>query len=290
VAMVNKAICTFTSSNSHTMSVAKKDYKRITTKSLIEMKANGEKISMLTSYDFTMAKIVDSAGVDVILVGDSASNVMAGHETTLPITLDQMIYHASSVVRAASRALIVIDLPFGSYQSDPKEALRSSIRIMKESGAHAVKLEGGSEIKDSIKKILNAGIPVMGHLGLTPQSIYKFGTYTVRAKEDAEAEKLLEDAKLLEKLGCFALVLEKIPAKLAEKVAQSISIPVIGIGAGGGVDGQVLVIHDMLGMNNEFSPRFLRRYMNLYDDMTRAIGLYVTDVKSHDFPSEKEQY
>ncbi|MEZ0007104.1 3-methyl-2-oxobutanoate hydroxymethyltransferase [Flavobacterium sp. 28YEA47A] len=272
------------------MSVAKKDYKRITTKSLIEMKANGEKISMLTSYDFTMAKIVDSAGVDVILVGDSASNVMAGHETTLPITLDQMIYHASSVVRAASRALIVIDLPFGSYQSDPKEALRSSIRIMKESGAHAVKLEGGSEIKDSIKKILNAGIPVMGHLGLTPQSIYKFGTYTVRAKEETEAEKLLEDAKLLEKLGCFALVLEKIPAKLAEKVAQSISIPVIGIGAGGGVDGQVLVIHDMLGMNNEFSPRFLRRYMNLYDDMTRAIGEYVTDVKSRDFPSEKEQY
>ncbi|KQS53596.1 MULTISPECIES: 3-methyl-2-oxobutanoate hydroxymethyltransferase [Flavobacterium] len=272
------------------MSVAKKDYKRITTKSLIEMKANGEKISMLTSYDFTMAKIVDTAGVDVILVGDSASNVMAGHETTLPITLDQMIYHASSVVRAASRALIVVDLPFGSYQSDPKEALRSSIRIMKESGAHAVKLEGGSEIKDSIKKILNAGIPVMGHLGLTPQSIYKFGTYTVRAKEDAEAEKLLEDAKLLEKLGCFALVLEKIPAKLAEKVAQSITIPVIGIGAGGGVDGQVLVIHDMLGMNNEFSPRFLRRYMNLYDDMTNAIGKYVTDVKSHDFPSEKEQY
>ncbi|MDQ7960550.1 3-methyl-2-oxobutanoate hydroxymethyltransferase, partial [Flavobacterium lindanitolerans] len=214
----------------------------------------------------------------------------AGHETTLPITLDQMIYHASSVVRAASRALIVVDLPFGSYQSDPKEALRSSIRIMKESGAHAVKLEGGSEIKDSIKKILNAGIPVMGHLGLTPQSIYKFGTYTVRAKEDAEAEKLLEDAKLLEKLGCFALVLEKIPAKLAEKVAQSITIPVIGIGAGGGVDGQVLVIHDMLGMNNEFSPRFLRRYMNLYDDMTNAIGKYVTDVKSHDFPSEKEQY
>ncbi|MBC8644586.1 3-methyl-2-oxobutanoate hydroxymethyltransferase [Flavobacterium lindanitolerans] len=254
------------------------------------MKANGEKISMLTSYDFTMAKIVDTAGVDVILVGDSASNVMAGHETTLPITLDQMIYHASSVVRAASRALIVVDLPFGSYQSDPKEALRSSIRIMKESGAHAVKLEGGSEIKDSIKKILNAGIPVMGHLGLTPQSIYKFGTYTVRAKEDAEAEKLLEDAKLLEKLGCFALVLEKIPAKLAEKVAQSITIPVIGIGAGGGVDGQVLVIHDMLGMNNEFSPRFLRRYMNLYDDMTNAIGKYVTDVKSHDFPSEKEQY
>lgn len=272
------------------MSVAKKDYKRITTKSLIEMKSNGEKISMLTAYDFTMAKIVDTAGVDVILVGDSASNVMAGHETTLPITLDQMIYHASSVVRAVERALVVVDLPFGSYQSDPKEALRSSIRIMKESGGHAVKLEGGSEIKDSIKKILNAGIPVMGHLGLTPQSIYKFGTYTVRAKEEAEAVKLIDDAKLLEKLGCFALVLEKIPAHLATKVAQSISIPVIGIGAGGGVDGQVLVIHDMLGMNNEFSPRFLRRYLNLYEQMTGAIASYVTDVKSSDFPSEKEQY
>jgi 3-methyl-2-oxobutanoate hydroxymethyltransferase len=215
---------------------------------------------------------------------------MAGHETTLPITLDQMIYHASSVVRAVQRALVVVDLPFGSYQSDPKEALRSSIRIMKESGGHAVKLEGGSEIKDSIKKILNAGIPVMGHLGLTPQSIYKFGTYTVRAKEDAEAEKLMEDSKLLEKLGCFALVLEKIPAHLAEKVAQSISIPVIGIGAGGGVDGQVLVIHDMLGMNNEFSPRFLRRYLNLYEQMTKAIGNYVTDVKSQDFPNANEQY
>lgn len=272
------------------MSVAKKDYKRITTRSLIEMKANGEKISMLTAYDFTMARIVDTAGVDVILVGDSASNVMAGHETTLPITLDQMIYHASSVVRGINRALVVVDLPFGSYQSDPKEALRSSIRIMKESGAHAVKMEGGNEIKDSIKKILNAGIPVMGHLGLTPQSIYKFGTYTVRAKEDAEAEKLLEDAKMLERIGCFAVVLEKIPAQLAKKVAESISIPVIGIGAGGGVDGQVLVIHDMLGMNNEFSPRFLRRYMNLYDGMTQAIGQYVTDVKSSDFPSEKEQY
>jgi len=241
------------------MSVAKKDYKRITTKSLIEMKSNGEKISMLTAYDFTMAKIVDTAGIDVILVGDSASNVMAGHETTLPITLDQMIYHASSVVRAIDRALVVVDLPFGSYQSDPKEALRSSIRIMKESGSHAVKLEGGQEIKDSIKKILNAGIPVMGHLGLTPQSIYKFGSYTVRAKEEEEADKLLEDAKMLEKIGCFALVLEKIPAHLAAKVAKSISIPVIGIGAGGDVDGQVLVIHDMLGMNNEFSPRFLRR-------------------------------
>jgi 3-methyl-2-oxobutanoate hydroxymethyltransferase len=272
------------------MSVAKKDYKRITTKSLIEMKSNGEKISMLTAYDYTMAKIVDTAGIDVILVGDSASNVMAGHETTLPITLDQMIYHASSVVRAIDRALVVVDLPFGSYQSDPKEALRSSIRIMKESGSHAVKLEGGHEIKDSIKKILNAGIPVMGHLGLTPQSIYKFGSYTVRAKEEEEAEKLLEDAKMLEKIGCFALVLEKIPAHLAAKVAQSISIPVIGIGAGGDVDGQVLVIHDMLGMNNEFSPRFLRRYLNLYEEMTSAIGQYVKDVKSNDFPNASEQY
>jgi 3-methyl-2-oxobutanoate hydroxymethyltransferase len=272
------------------MSVAKKDYKRITTKSLIEMKANGEKISMLTAYDFTMAKIVDTAGVDVILVGDSASNVMAGHETTLPITLDQMIYHASGVVRAVERALVVVDLPFGSYQSDPKEALRSSIRIMKESGGHAVKMEGGSEIKESIKRILNAGIPVMGHLGLTPQSIYKFGTYTVRAKEEEEADKLLEDAITLEKLGCFALVVEKIPAALAEKVAKSVSIPVIGIGAGGGVDGQVLVIHDMLGMNNEFSPRFLRRYLDLYDQMTKAIGNYVTDVKSKDFPNASEQY
>ncbi|WP_269227695.1 3-methyl-2-oxobutanoate hydroxymethyltransferase [Flavobacterium eburneipallidum] len=272
------------------MSAAKKDYKRITTKSLIEMKADGEQISMLTAYDFTMAKIVDASGVDVILVGDSASNVMAGHETTLPITLDQMIYHASSVVRAITRALVVVDLPFGSYQSDPKEALRSSIRIMKESGGHAVKLEGGSEIKDSIKKILNAGIPVMGHLGLTPQSIYKFGTYTVRAKEEQEAEKLMKDAKLLEKLGCFAIVVEKVPAELARKVAESVSIPIIGIGAGGGVDGQVLVIHDMLGMNNEFSPRFLRRYMNLYEGMTTAIGQYVADVKSSDFPNEKEQY
>ncbi|NDP28643.1 MAG: 3-methyl-2-oxobutanoate hydroxymethyltransferase [Flavobacterium sp.] len=272
------------------MSATKKDYKRITTKSLIEMKADGQKISMLTSYDYSMAKIVDAAGVDVILVGDSASNVMAGHVTTLPITLDQMIYHASSVVRAIYRALVVVDLPFGSYQSDPKEALRSSIRIMKESGGHAVKLEGGSEVKESIKRILNAGIPVMGHLGLTPQSIYKFGTYTVRAKEEEEAEKLLEDAKLLEQLGCFAIVIEKVPADLAEKVAKSLSIPVIGIGAGGGVDGQVLVIHDMLGMNNEFSPRFLRRYMNLYDEMKTAIGQYVADVKSRDFPNEKEQY
>lgn len=272
------------------MSVAKKDYKRITTRSLFEMKQNGEKISMLTAYDFTMAKIVDESGVDVILVGDSASNVMAGHETTLPITLDQMIYHASSVVRAINRALVVVDLPFGSYQSDSKEALRSAIRIMKESGGHAVKLEGGSEIKDSIKKILNAGIPVMGHLGLTPQSIYKFGTYTVRAKEEEEATRLIEDAKTLEKIGCFALVLEKIPATLARQVAESISIPVIGIGAGNGVDGQVLVIHDMLGMNNEFNPRFLRRYLNLYEQMTTAIGQYVTDVKSSDFPNENEQY
>ena len=272
------------------MSVAKKDYKRITTRSLFEMKQNGEKISMLTAYDYTMARIVDEAGIDVILVGDSASNVMAGHETTLPITLDHMIYHAAAVVRAAKRSLVVVDLPFGSYQSDPKEALRSAIRIMKESGGHAVKLEGGSEIKDSIKKILHAGIPVMGHLGLTPQSIYKFGTYTVRAKEEQEAEKLIQDAKMLERIGCFALVLEKIPAQLATRVAQSVSIPVIGIGAGNGVDGQVLVIHDMLGMNNEFNPRFLRRYLNLYELMTGAIGQYITDVKAVDFPNENEQY
>jgi 3-methyl-2-oxobutanoate hydroxymethyltransferase len=272
------------------MSVAKKQYKRITTKSLVEMKANGEKISMLTAYDFTMAKIVDGAGIDVILVGDSASNVMAGHETTLPITLNEMIYHASSVVRAVERSLVVVDLPFGSYQSDPKEALRSAIRIMKESGGHSIKVEGGKEIKESIKRILNAGIPVMGHLGLTPQSIYKFGTYTVRAKEEEEAEKLLEDALMLERLGCFALVLEKVPAALAEKVAKSISIPVIGIGAGSGVDGQVLVTHDMLGMTHEFHPRFLRRYLDLYSEMTTAFESYISDVKSKDFPSEKEQY
>jgi len=262
----------------------------VTVKSLIEMKSLGEKISMLTAYDYTMAKIVDGAGIDVILVGDSASNVMAGHETTLPITLDQMIYHASSVVRAIDRALVVVDLPFGTYQSDSKEALRSAIRIMKESGGHAVKLEGGKEIKDSIKKILNAGIPVMGHLGLTPQSIYKFGTYTVRAKEDEEAQQLIEDAKLLERLGCFALVLEKIPAALAQQVAESISIPVIGIGAGGGVDGQVLVLHDMLGMTQEFHPRFLRRYLSLHEEMTTAISEYVSDVKSSEFPNENEQY
>ena len=272
------------------MSVAKKQYKRITVKTLIDMKSKGEKISMLTAYDYTMAKIVDGAGTDVILVGDSASKVMAGHETTLPITLDQMIYHAQSVVRAVERALVVVDLPFGSYQSDPKEALRSAIRIMKESGGHAVKLEGGKEIKESVKRILNAGIPVMGHLGLTPQSIYKFGTYTVRAKEDEEAEKLKKDALMLEKAGCFALVLEKIPAKLAQEVAESLSIPVIGIGAGAGVDGQVLVLHDMIGMTHEFNPRFLRRYMNLYEEMTDAIGQYVTDVKSVDFPNDEEQY
>ncbi|GGG92378.1 3-methyl-2-oxobutanoate hydroxymethyltransferase [Polaribacter pacificus] len=272
------------------MSVAKKEYKRVTTKSLVDMKANGQKISMLTAYDYTMAKIVDGAGIDVILVGDSASNVMAGHETTLPITLDQMIYHASSVVRGIERCLVVVDLPFGSYQSDPKEALRSAIRIMKESGGHSIKLEGGKEIKESIKRILNAGIPVMGHLGLTPQSIYKFGTYTVRAKEEEEADKLLEDALLLERLGCFALVLEKVPAALAEKVAKSLSIPVIGIGAGGGVDGQVLVTHDMLGMTHEFNPRFLRRYNDLYTSMTTAFENYSADVKSGDFPNAEEQY
>ena len=272
------------------MSTAKKDYKRITVKSLVEMKSNQEKISMLTAYDYTMAQIVDKAGIDVILVGDSASNVMAGHETTLPITLDQMIYHASSVVRAIHRALVVVDLPFGSYQSDPKEALRSAIRIMKESGGHAVKLEGGKEIKESIKRILAAGIPVMGHLGLTPQSIYKFGTYTVRAKEEEEAKKLIEDALYLEKSGCFAIVLEKVPAALAQKVAEQLTIPVIGIGAGGGVDGQVLVINDLLGMTHEFNPRFLRRYLDLHGLMTEAIGNYVKDVKSRDFPNESEQY
>ncbi|MCM8570560.1 3-methyl-2-oxobutanoate hydroxymethyltransferase [Gramella jeungdoensis] len=272
------------------MSIAKKEYKRITTKSLVDMKANGEKIAMLTAYDFSMAKIVDGAGIDVILVGDSASNVMAGHETTLPITLDQMIYHATSVVRAIKRSLVVVDLPFGSYQSDPKEALRSAIRIMKESGAHAVKLEGGKEVKDSIKRILHAGIPVMGHLGLTPQSIYKFGTYTVRAREENEAEKLKSDAKMLEKMGCFAVVLEKVPAELAKEVAESISIPVIGIGAGKDVDGQVLVIHDMLGMTHEFNPRFLRRYADLHAEMTNAFQNYRDDVKNRDFPSDKEQY
>jgi 3-methyl-2-oxobutanoate hydroxymethyltransferase len=282
---------TFTSSlKTKKMSAANKEYKRVTVKSLIEMKANREKISMLTAYDYTMAKIVDGAGIDVILVGDSASNVMAGHETTLPITLDQMIYHASAVVRAIDRCLVVVDLPFGSYQSDPKEALRSAIRIMKESGGHSIKLEGGKEVKESIKRILNAGIPVMGHLGLTPQSIYKFGTYTVRAKEEEEAEKLMEEALMLERIGCFALVLEKVPAKLAKKVADALTIPVIGIGAGNGVDGQVLVTHDMIGMTHEFHPRFLRRYLDLYNEMTGAFQTYSEDVKRGDFPNDKEQY
>lgn len=267
-----------------------KEYKKITTHALQEMKEEGVKISMLTAYDYTMAKIIDRAGIDVILVGDSASNVMAGHETTLPITLDQMIYHASSVVRAVKRALIVVDLPFGTYQGNSKEALNSAIRIMKESGAHAVKLEGGQNIKESVERILSAGIPVMGHLGLVPQSIYKFGTYEVRAREQAEAEQLYNDAILLEKLGCFAIVLEKIPAELGKKVAQTLKIPVIGIGAGKYVDGQVLVTHDMLGMNTEFSPRFLRRYANLNQIMTEAFQKYIHDVKSGDFPSEKEQY
>jgi len=272
------------------MSVHNKEYKKITTHTLHEMKQNGEKIAMLTAYDYSMAKIIDHAGIDVILVGDSASNVMAGHETTLPITLDQMIYHASSVIRAIDRALVVVDLPFGAYQANSKEALNSAIRIMKESGAHSVKLEGGKEIKESIERILTSGIPVMGHLGLTPQSIYKFGTYTVRAQEQDEAIRLMEDALLLQEYGCFALVLEKIPAALAEEVAKKLSIPVIGIGAGGGVDGQVLVTHDMLGMTHEFNPRFLRRYLNLYESMGNAFKQYINDVKSKDFPNEKEQY
>jgi 3-methyl-2-oxobutanoate hydroxymethyltransferase len=267
-----------------------KEIKKVTTHVLQEMKHRGEKISMLTAYDYTMAKIVDHAGIDIILVGDSASNVMAGHETTLPITLDQMIYHASSVVRGVDRALIVVDMPFGTYQGNSKEALNSAIKIMKESGAHGVKLEGGTEVTESVQRILTAGIPVMGHLGLTPQSIYKFGTYTVRAKEDLEAEKLIQDAHALEKAGCFALVLEKIPAKLAEKVASQLTIPVIGIGAGGGVNGQVLVFHDMVGLTHEFNPRFLRRYLNLYDDIKDAVGKYIEDVKSKDFPNSNEQY
>jgi len=272
------------------MFLSQKQYRKITIKSLAEMKSNGEKISMLTAYDYTMAKILDGAGVDVILVGDSASNVMAGHETTLPITLNDMIYHASSVLRAVERSLVVIDLPFGTYQSDSKEALRSAIRIMKESGAHSIKVEGGKEIKEPIERILNAGIPVMGHLGLTPQSIYKFGTYAVRAKEAHEAEELLENAFMLEQLGCFAIVIEKVPALLAKKVADSITIPVIGIGAGNHVDGQVLVTHDMLGMTHEFNPRFLRRYSNLHKEMTTAFKNYISDVKNNDFPNEKEQY
>ena len=268
----------------------KKVYKRITVKSLQEMKDSGEKISMLTSYDYTTAGIVDKSGIDVILVGDSASNIMAGHETTLPITLDQMIYHASSVIRAVKRALVVVDLPFGTYQSDSQAALESAIRIMKESGSHAVKLEGGKQIKDSIKRIINAGIPVMGHLGLTPQSIYKFGTYTVRAKEEEEAKQLIIDAKYLEKIGCFAVVSEKVPSSLSEKVAKEIKIPIIGIGAGNKVDGQVLVLHDLIGMTKEFNPRFLRRYMNLYDDMVDAISNFSKDIKKGDFPNKNEQY
>jgi len=254
------------------------------------MKEQGVKISMLTAYDYSMATILDDAGIDVILVGDSASNVMAGHETTLPITLDQMIYHASSVVRAVERCLVVVDLPFGSYQGNSKVALDSTIRIMKESGAHAVKLEGGREVKESVERILSAGIPVMGHLGLTPQSIYKFGTYTVRATEEEEAKKLFEDAQLLQQLGCFALVLEKIPASLGEKVASSLQIPVIGIGAGGKVDGQVLVMHDMMGITKEFKPRFLRRYLNLYDEIKKGVGAYINDVKTQDFPNDMEEY
>ncbi|MBP7184378.1 MAG: 3-methyl-2-oxobutanoate hydroxymethyltransferase [Saprospiraceae bacterium] len=267
-----------------------KEIKRITTHILQEMKIKGEKIAMLTGYDFSMARILDEAGIDIILVGDSASNVMAGHETTLPITLDQMIYHASSVIRAVKRAFVVVDLPFGSYQGNSRIALESAIRIMKESGAHAVKLEGGAEIEESIKRILTAGIPIMGHLGLTPQSIYKFGTYTVRAKEQEEAAKLISDAKLLQDLGCFSLVLEKIPAKLAKEVSESIHIPTIGIGAGMHTDGQVLVTHDLLGITKEFQPRFLRRYLNLFDDVKGAVEHYINDVKIKDFPSEKEQY
>lgn len=272
------------------MSAIRKEYKRITTKTLVEMKKNQEKIAMLTAYDYTMAKILDHAGIDILLVGDSASNVMAGHETTLPITLDQMIYHASSVVRAIDRALVVVDLPFGTYQGNSRQALDSAIRIMKESGAHSVKIEGGAEISESVTRILSAGIPVMGHLGLTPQSIYKFGTYSVRAREEEEANKLKADAILLEELGCFAIVLEKVPAALAREVADSITIPVIGIGAGDGVDGQVLVTHDMLGMTHEFSPRFLRRYLDLYTEMGDAFKTYISDVKRRDFPNKDEQY
>jgi 3-methyl-2-oxobutanoate hydroxymethyltransferase len=267
-----------------------KNVKKVTTHTLQEMKNSGQKIAMLTGYDFSTAKILDASGIDVILVGDSASNVMAGHETTLPITLDQMIYHASSVVRAVDRALVVVDMPFGTYQGNSKEALSSAIKIMKLSGAHAVKMEGGQEIIESINRILTAGIPVMGHLGLTPQSIYKFGTYVVRAKEEEEAERLIEDAKALENAGCFAIVLEKIPAHLAAKVAQMVNIPVIGIGAGQGVDGQVLVVHDMLGINNEFSPRFLRKYADLHAQMTSAFQNFISDVKSGSFPNDSEQY
>ncbi len=267
-----------------------KEVKKITTNTLLKMKEAGEKISMITAYDYSFAKIFDAAGIDIILVGDSASNVMAGHETTLPITLDQMIYHAASVVRGCSRSLVVVDLPFGSYQGNSKEALNSTIRIMKETGAHAIKLEGGEEIVDSVKRILSAGVPVMGHLGLTPQSIYKFGTYTVRAKEEEEADKLKYDANILQEAGCFGVVLEKIPAALATAVSEQLTIPTIGIGAGNGCDGQVLVMHDMLGINIEFKPRFLRTYLNLNDEVTSAVKQYIEDIKSKDFPNEKEQY
>ena len=272
------------------MSIHKSNLKKVTTHQLQEMKNRGEKIAMLTAYDYSMATILDSAGIDVLLVGDSASNVMAGNNTTLPITLDHMIYHAQSVVKAVKRAFGVVDLPFGSYQGNSTEALRSTIRIMKESGAHAVKLEGGAEIQDSVKRILSAGVPVMGHLCLTPQSIYKFGTYTVRAKQEAEATKLIEDALLLEECGCFGIVLEKIPAELAKKVATEVSIPVIGIGAGADVDGQVLVMQDLLGITHEFQPRFLRRYADLYNVITGAVSHYIEDVKSMDFPNQDEQY
>ncbi len=266
------------------------EIKRVTTHTLQSMKVQGEQISMLTAYDFSMATILDEAGIDVLLVGDSASNVMAGHETTLPITLDQMIYHAQSVVRACKRCLVIVDLPFGSYQGNSKEALNSAIRIMKEAGAHGIKLEGGAEVIESIKRIVGAGVPVMGHLGLTPQSIYKFGTYTVRAKEEEEAEILINNAMALQEAGCFSIVLEKIPASLGTEVANQLKIPIIGIGAGGGVDGQVLVMHDMLGITKNFSPRFLRRYLNLYEDITDATKQYINDVKTGDFPNEKEQY
>lgn len=275
--------------NHDSMSLKEKP-KRITTHVLQEMKFAGEKIAMLTAYDYSIAKIIDRAGIDIILVGDSASNVMAGHETTVPITLDEMIYHASSVVRAVKRSLIIVDMPFGTYQGNPIEALASAIKIMKETGAHGVKMEGGEEIKESVSRILSAGIPVMGHLGLTPQSIHKFGTYVVRATDEDEAQKLINDAKILEETGCFSIVLEKIPAKLAAKVAKNIKIPVIGIGAGNKVDGQVLVLHDMLGITQEFSPRFLRRYHNLSLEITKAVTNYIDDIKNLDFPNEKEQY
>ena len=272
------------------MSTYTEDLRKVTTRRLAEMKQRGEKISMLTAYDYSMASLIDQAGMDVILVGDSASNVMAGNITTLPMTLDQMIYHGVSVVKAVKRALVVVDMPFGSYQGNSKEAVASAIRIMKETGADCVKMEGGEEIRESIERILSAGIPVMGHLGLTPQSINKFGTYTVRAKEEAEAQKLIKDAHLLEEIGCFSIVLEKIPAKLAERVSTELSIPTIGIGAGNGTDGQVLVMHDMLGINKGFSPRFLRRYADLHTVITEAVQAYINDAKTRDFPNEKEQY